>query len=65
VVTLDPRRPGIDAHKKDVAACIRHAEGPGKPRRQVRTFGPRTGALVAVAHALPVAMYHLRRGGTT
>ncbi len=47
--TLYPRCAGIDVHKKTVAVCVRCADGPGRPRQQVRTFGTLTGDLLALA----------------
>ena len=47
--TLYAHCAGIDVHKKSVCVCVRHAEGPGKPRQQVRTFGTLTGSLLALA----------------
>jgi transposase len=49
VETLYAHCAGIDVHKKSVCVCVRHAEGPGKPRQQVRTFGTLTGSLLALA----------------
>ncbi len=46
--TLYPRCAGIDVHKKTVAVCVRKADGPGKPRQEVRTFGTLTAEPLAL-----------------
>ena len=38
---------GLDVHKEDVWACVRHLEG-GKVRQQVRRFGTHTSQLLAL-----------------
>jgi len=47
--TLYPRCAGIDVHKNNVVVCARCADGPGKPREEVRTFATMTGDLLALA----------------
>ena len=47
--TLYPRCAGIDVHKKTVVVCVRCADGPGKPRQEVRTFGTTTADLLALS----------------
>ncbi len=47
--TLYPRCAGLDVHKKTVVACVRCADGPGKPRQEVRTFGTMTADLLALS----------------
>ena len=47
--TLYPRCAGIDVHKKTAVVCVRCADGPGKPRQEVRTFGTMTGSLLALS----------------
>jgi transposase len=49
VDTLYPRCAGIDVHKKTVVVCVRLADGPGKPRQEVRTFATMTGDLLALS----------------
>jgi transposase len=49
VETLYPRCAGIDVHKKAAVVCARLADGPGKPRQEVRTFATMTGALLALS----------------
>src|SRR5207248_3361477 len=46
---LYTRCAGIDVHKKTVVVCVRCADGPGKPRQEVRTFGTMTVQLLALA----------------
>ena len=47
--TLYPRCAGIDVHKKTVVVCVRRADGPGKPRQEVRTFATMTADLLALS----------------
>jgi transposase len=47
--TLYPRCAGIDGHQRNVVGGARRADGPGKPRAEVRTFGTMTGDLLARA----------------
>ena len=47
--TLYPRCAGLDVHKKTVVVCVRCADGPGKPRQEVRTFGTMTADLLALS----------------
>lgn len=45
---LYPHCAGLDVHKDTVVACIRHAQGAGPARSQVRTFATVTSALLAL-----------------
>lgn len=47
--TLYPHCAGLDVHKKTVVACVRHADGAGHPRHEVRTFGTLTAELLALS----------------
>jgi transposase len=49
VDTLYPHCAGIDVHQKTVVVCVRHADGGGRPRQEVRTFATLTAELLALA----------------
>ena len=46
---------GLDLHKTSVVACLLIAEGEGRSRKEVRTFGPVTADLLALADWLAAA----------
>jgi transposase len=46
---------GVDVHKTSVVACLLVAEGEGRSRREVRTFGTMTADLLALADWLSAA----------
>jgi transposase len=47
--TLYARCAGLDVHKETVVACVRLAEGAGKVRQEVRTFGTMTNQLLELS----------------
>jgi transposase len=46
---------GLDVHKQTVVACLLTPGGPGRPRREVRTFGTMTEDLLALGDWLAAA----------
>jgi transposase len=46
---VHPRCCGLDVHKQSVVACVLLSGTPGRPRREVRTFGTMTDDLLALA----------------
>ena len=47
--TLYPHCAGLDVHKDTVVACVRHHDGAGRPRQEVRTFATHTQGLIDLA----------------
>jgi transposase len=46
---------GLDVHKETVVACLIHVEASGQRRKEIRTFGTTTGALLELADWLRAA----------
>jgi len=62
---VHPRCCGLDVHKRLVVACVLISGTPGRPRREVRTFGTLTDELRALADWLAAeGVTHVAREAT-